>query len=798
MAEHFQIAIVGSGPAGLSAAGRAAEHKLSHVLFETEDHASDTIFKYQKGKHVMGTPDVLPLRSHLDFVAGRREEVLGTWDRQIEELGVNIRYKSEVTAITGEKGKFELTVSGAETVTAESVVLTIGLQGNLRKLDVPGADKPWIMYQLADPDAYQDDTIIVIGAGDAAIENAVALAKQNRVIIVNRRDEFARVKQGNLNLIMEAIDKGVLECMYETSPTEVRESDGVKTLVMKTPDGEAEVHCDAVIARLGATPPRRFVESTGIEFPSKDRAALPEVSATYESNVLGLYIVGALGGYPLIKQAMNQGYEVVEYILGNDVKPADEPLLEEKFANLGMGVGEVLEAIRKNVPILSSLTTLQLREFMIDSNVLTPGAGEAVFRRNDYTNTFFSIVSGEVAIEVNPEDPSEVVKLGTGEFFGEMGLISGRRRTATITASEPCVLIETPRRSMIKLMNSVASVRETMDSTAISRQIQTFIAPGVSVEDLSEVVESAELESFSPGDTMFKEGDEGNAVYLIRKGSVTISRNIGGNDIVLSYVPAGHYVGEMAMLASTPRSATVRAAVATDALKIDGAKFKGLLERMPDLRAAVEAKFQERLAQNVGMESQPHAGSIIEFLIAQGVGEATDVLLIDESLCVRCNNCEVACAETHGGTSRLDREAGPTFANVHVPTSCRHCEHPHCMSDCPSNSVQRAPNGEVFIADTCIGCGNCERNCPYDVIQMAAKPPAKPGLLQWLLLGRGPGPGQAPYGYAKNGGDTAKKAVKCDMCKDIEGGAACVRACPTGAAIRVAPEKFFSLTVQQG
>ncbi len=47
----------------------------------------------------------------------------------------------------------------------------------------------------------------------------------------------------------------------------------------------------------------------------------------------GLYIIGALGGYPLIKQAMNQGYEVVEFALGRDVAPADEPLLQKKFAN---------------------------------------------------------------------------------------------------------------------------------------------------------------------------------------------------------------------------------------------------------------------------------------------------------------------------------------------------------------------------------------------------------------------------------------------------------------------------------
>ncbi len=43
------------------------------------------------------------------------------------------------------------------------------------------------------------------------------------------------------------------------------------------------------------------------------------------------------------------------------------------------------------------------------------------------------------------------------------------------------------------------------------------------------------------------------------------------------------------------------------------------------------------------------------------------------------------------------------------------------MRDCPPSAIHRLPNGEVFIDDTCIGCGNCEENCPYGVIQMAQK-----------------------------------------------------------------------------
>jgi Fe-S-cluster-containing hydrogenase component 2 len=112
------------------------------------------------------------------------------------------------------------------------------------------------------------------------------------------------------------------------------------------------------------------------------------------------------------------------------------------------------------------------------------------------------------------------------------------------------------------------------------------------------------------------------------------------------------------------------------------------------------------------------------------------------------------------------------------------------MKDCPPDAIHRAPNGEVYIMDTCIGCGNCERNCPYGVIQLAPVDPSRraPSLWSWLLLGAGVEPGREEKVYDKS---LQKKAVKCDMCKGQAGGAACVRACPTGAALRVSPEKFL-------
>ena len=782
----FDVVIVGSGPAGLSAAARAARLKLSYVLLESSSAPANTIQRYQKGKHVMAEPTVVPLRSDLQFSAGTREAVLGAWQGGIEDLGVDVRYSAEVTGIAGAAPNFELTLADGESVQAKAVILAIGMQGNPRKLGVPGENDSSVQYTLDDPDEYQGETIVIVGAGDAAIENAIALARNNSVVIVNRRDEFARAKEGNLNLITRAIEDGSITCFYNTNVGSVEAGQAIN---LNTETGQTRVACDRIIARLGAIPPRGFVESCGIKFPSDDATTLPELTSRYESNVPGLYVIGALGGYPLIKQAMNQGYEVAEFIAGNDILPADHGILEQKFRGLPFDadVNGTLALIRRRIPLFADINGLVLRELVLSSELLTPNAGDVIFRKNDYTNSFIAIIEGDVSIET---DGGKSIRLERGQFFGEMSLLSGRRRSATVRASSDCVLLESPRREIIRLMNTYERVRRIIDQFFIIRTLRGALVPDLPFDEVAAVAARAELRLFKAGEELFVEGDDGDGLHLIRSGSVSVTRNIGGRDIVTTYVAAGNYVGEMALLGRAQRSATVRATVATESIFLGADVFEQLLSSQEGLRERVQETMKDRLSENLRMEAAPDAGDLISFLMQQGLGEATDVLLIDESLCVGCDNCEKACAETHGGTSRLDRSAGPTYAEIHVPTSCRHCEDPHCMKDCPPDAIRRASNGEVFIEDSCIGCGNCERNCPYGVIQMAGENEQAPSLLAWIMTGRGAAPGQRKPVDANS---SDKKAVKCDMCMDLGGGPACVRACPTGAALRMSPAEFVNL-----
>ncbi|MDP4640084.1 MAG: cyclic nucleotide-binding domain-containing protein [Pseudomonadales bacterium] len=790
----LEVAVIGAGPGGLSAAARCAELGVDHVLLESSPKIASTIQKYQKGKHVMAEPGILPLRSPIEFDAGKREEILDNWETGIKAVGVNIRYGAEAKSITGEQGNFVITLTNGEVLQARHVILGIGLQGNPRQLGVPGDQADVIQYTLDDPDEYKNETIAVVGAGDAAIENAIALANHNKVFIINRKDEFARAKEGNLNLMMAAIDAGTIECFYNSAPAAVELLEGQEfraNLQLKTSTGEANIPLHRIIARLGAIPPRSLVESFGIEFPNSDQNAIPALTSQYESNIKGMYVIGALGGYPLIKQAMNQGYEVVEYILGHDVKPADHDLLANKFNGLpyDLDVDGVLALMQERIPVFAGVNALQFRELMLDSKVLAPAKGAAIFQKNDYTNTFFTILEGSVDIEINAQLR---ISSGVGSFFGEMSLMSGRRRSATVYAGDQCVVIETPRRSMIKLIASVEAVKRVLDETFIVRTIQQKFAPNTPIAELQPIAARAKIHQYQPREVIFQEGDEADTLHFIRNGSVTVSTFIDGRDVVMSYVPANTPIGEMALLGNTTRTATVTAAVKTETISIDKASFNLLLERSSGLKERLQALVQERHAQNVALQSNTESSDLLSFLMGQGLGEATDVLLIDEDICVGCDFCEAACAATHNGTSRLNRKAGPTFAHIHVPTSCRHCEDPSCMKDCPPDAIQRGGlGGEVFIGDNCIGCGNCERNCPYGVIQMAYKTEAPDSYWRWMLFGLGQKPGKGKAAVV--GESSFKQAVKCDMCKDQHGGPACVRACPTGAAMRLSPEEFVDL-----
>jgi Fe-S-cluster-containing dehydrogenase component len=153
-------------------------------------------------------------------------------------------------------------------------------------------------------------------------------------------------------------------------------------------------------------------------------------------------------------------------------------------------------------------------------------------------------------------------------------------------------------------------------------------------------------------------------------------------------------------------------------------------------------------------------------------------MLIDLDRCTRCDDCVRACASTHDNNPRFVRQ-GPIFDNVMIANACMHCQDPVCMIECPTGAIGRLEDeGFVTINDlTCIGCGMCAKNCPYEAIRMVEIRDSSGAFI------RDP--------------DTHMpivKATKCDLCAAQWGGPACQRACPHDALVRIEMRDVERLT----
>ncbi len=804
----YKVAIIGSGPAGLSAAARAAELGASHILIESAPDISNTVnFWYQKGKHVMDEPANMPLRSSSRFEEGTREEVLQAWKDDIDRLKINLRFNTALKAITGDAGAFEVTLANGEVIQAQSVILAIGTMGNVRKLGIPGEDHPAVAYKLDDASLLKGKQIIVVGAGDSAIEDALALSKNNKVNVIIRREGFDRAKSRNSAAILRAIQNKEIDCIYGGVPESVLASTGgvaSADMIIESSSGSVTVPADLIIIRAGAMPQRKLLDSLGVGFPNESETAFPIIGEGYQSTRAGIYIVGALAGCPLIKEAMNQGYEAIEFIEGRNIDPADQGLLEEVLKTLPgyQGVKEALVQLKTDVPMISDVTALVLREYVRESELLFLKAGEIYYKPGDYARGISAILKGSLALSVHGTPTERSYRYAVGDLMGLTSLRSGLAYDVWAVAVEDTVLLETPVRASQKLFNSVDSIKRRIDHIFTRRMLlRSFISllPSDSIrEEIDEMqfdtlASEVEVLSLKADQVVYKEGAVTDAFYIIRKGSLTLSREIEGKTQIQHLISTGEWFGNDEIFLGGSRLDTATTTSRAEILKIEASKLMALLARYPSIQQAAERKARGMLLKEQQKSTESNTTAVIGFLDDTGVVEGTNVLVIDESLCVRCDNCEKACAESHGGISRLNRKAGDTFATIHVPVACRHCYDPSCMKDCPPDAISRQPDGDISInGNTCIGCGNCVANCPFGVVQLVAAKPQEPtSLLSWLLFGKGRSPGQETEHL--HDGKTSKKAVKCDLCVHQASGPACVQACPTGAALRSSPDQLVRI-----
>lgn len=449
----------------------------------------------------------------------------------------------------------------------------------------------------------------------------------------------------------------------------------------------------------------------------------------------------------------------------------------------------------RRIPLFSELSDELLAEVAAGSTLRHFTANTPIFREGDYGDSFFVILSGAVHVVGTT---AEGLKLfyrtqGTHEFFGEMAALTGFPRSARVTATIDTIVLEIDKEVLIDLMDESYVVKGTVSQAYTDRVLATLfkrvpLFSGLNRSSMGLLMGKVKLRTFPAGAVIIRERDPGDSLYMIHNGVVKISKWIGDRERVLAYLRDGTYFGEIALIRNEPRSATVTALTRVEVAQILREDFHALLAEYPDLLARIRVTIQQREGAGSELAARPEWLDRMEIL--QEVVHTTDVLAIDLQLCIHCDNCVRACETIHeDGVSRLIRE-GLKIDHYLVATSCRNCEDPLCMIECPVSAIARDERGEVYIKDHCVGCGACVRNCPYGNINLFDPKVHVGGRTiggelwgSFLgLLGAKPPPPE----------EEVHKPVKCDLCRDFST-PNCVRSCPTGAAMRVNPQVFFTL-----
>ncbi|MEE8148726.1 MAG: NAD(P)-binding domain-containing protein, partial [Longimicrobiales bacterium] len=285
----LDVLVVGAGAAGLNAALAARDKGFKHVVLE-KGKIANTIENFPEGKWVYAEPDTTPAKGKLWLDGTRKEDLIQRWNQIVEENELDVRAEEPLTELTKQRDGTFLAKSAKGEYRARKVVLATGQRGNPRKLGVDGEDLEWVYHMLYSPRKYRDESILVVGAGNSAVEAALTLSEANRVTIANRDDGFPLIFKDNTRKLEEAMEAGRIEVIYNSSTT--RFESGKAFLQIAGEGEERELAVDHAFVLIGAELPIRFLKSLGIKLENEWEGSLLRATGLTLLAFIGLWFLG--------------------------------------------------------------------------------------------------------------------------------------------------------------------------------------------------------------------------------------------------------------------------------------------------------------------------------------------------------------------------------------------------------------------------------------------------------------------------------------------------------------------------
>lgn len=314
------LIIIGSGPAGLSAALAAKRCQLDFLVIE-RGVIADTIYHYPVAKPLFSTSNEVEIEQGALRPGSKptREEALKHYSDAVRRERINVRTFEEVINITKIEEGF-LVHTSANSYQTRLLLMATGGFGCQRKLNVPGESPARVSYRFSEAHPYAMKRVLVAGGGNSAAEAALFLEEAGAEVTLSIRrpaldsangDSLIKIKPWVREPLERLESEGRIKIIRSSQIVEIRRNSALLRIEIPNAPDIIELSCDHIFALIGADPDTGLLRKAGAQIGSDGR---PIYTENYETTVTGLYVAGHLTRELHMKNAIEIGSKVVEHM----------------------------------------------------------------------------------------------------------------------------------------------------------------------------------------------------------------------------------------------------------------------------------------------------------------------------------------------------------------------------------------------------------------------------------------------------------------------------------------------------
>jgi len=281
------------------------------------------------------------------------------------------------------------------------------------------------------------------------------------------------------------------------------------------------------------------------------------------------------------------------------------------------------KAMQKN-PIFGDLLSKEDREYLLNGGtVRVAKKGEVLCQQYQRDNSVFVLLNG--AVEVTEGIGSNIISLGklySGEVFGEIAALFMMPRIATVTVIKQSVVLEIPGEVLGELIEKVPVLRDAVFERYHSRSINTAlrsVAMFASLDEdaLKDIGEAASLVTAKKGEQFIREGELGDALYIINYGVARVFTEIDGTELNLALLRPGEYFGEWSLLTGAPRAASVSAVTQMEVVRLGCEEFLEFIRKYPNIRESIDLVAHERKERTEFARTRPESENDVQVILGE-------------------------------------------------------------------------------------------------------------------------------------------------------------------------------------